>query len=431
MHDLPTRRIDPFGQKLHVAPWLLALILAVPGCGGAAPTQAPAAKVSDSSAPAIEDPEVHVIEVTLQSWPRTVRVQGTLIEDEYALLGAKVAGRVKSVKIDIGSSVKTGQVIAELETDEFDLRVQQAEAQVAQARASVGLKGAVPDEQLEPNKAPPVQQEQALLDEARLNVQRVKSLAGKGVVTQEEIQSREAALRVAEARYRSALNSVQEQIALLKLRRSELAMAHQNRRDAVLTAPFDGTIQETRVAPGSYVNVGQPIAALVRTSPLRFRAGVPERSAVGVVVGQTVKMTLEGVAQPLTAQISRISPALDVSSRALIIEADVDNSQNALRTGLFAEAEILVNEGEQTLAVPATSVTTFGGVEKVWVVAENQARPQLVRLGRRDADRVEVLLGLEAGQLIMTHGDQGREGMVRAVHAPPVRAGDAGSQLGG
>jgi membrane fusion protein (multidrug efflux system) len=169
----------------------------------------------------------------------------------------------------------------------------------------------------------------------------------------------------------------------------------------------------------------------VRTSPLRFRAGVPERSAVGVAVGQTVKMALEGVVQPRTAKISRISPALDVSSRALIIEADVDNKDNSLRTGLFAEAEILVDENEQTLAVPATSVTTFGGVEKVWIVVENQARPQLVRLGRREADRVEVLLGLEAGQLIMTHGDQGREGVVRAVHAPPVQAGGAGSQLGG
>jgi RND family efflux transporter MFP subunit len=430
MPDLPMRRIDLKKRLLRaVAPWLAAL-LSLPGCGGrpTAPATTPAA---DAPASKVAEAEVYVVQVALQSWPRTVRVQGSLIEDEYALLGAKVAGRVKNVLIDIGSTVKAGQVIAELETDEFDLRVQQAEAQVAQARASVGLRGNVPDEQLEPTKAPPVQQEQALLDEARLNVQRVKSLVGKGVVTQEEIQSREAALRVAEARYRSSLNAVQEQIALLKLRRSELALAHQNRQDAVLTAPFDGTIQEVRVAPGSYVNIGQPIAALVRTSPLRFRAGVPERSAVGVAVGQTVRMNLEGVAEPIIAQISRISPALDLSSRALIIEADVDNSAHKLRTGLFAEAEILVNEQDQTLAVPATSVTTFGGVEKVWVVADNQARPQLVRLGRRDGDRVEVRQGLEAGQWIMTNGDQGREGVVRAVDSPPARGGDGGSQLGG
>ncbi len=399
------------------------------GCGHSEPTKDP----SPAAKPAVSAgaPEVRVVEASLQTWPKTVRVQGTLIEDEYALLGAKVAGRVKDIQVDIGTPVRAGQIVAELEADEFDLRVQQAEAQVAQARASLGLRPNVPDEKLEPSRAPPVQQEMALLDEARLNVQRVKNLAGRGVVTQEEIQSREAAQRVAEARYRSALNNVQEEIALLKLRRSELAMANQNRQDAVLKAPFDGVIQETRVAPGNYVNVGQPIAALVRTSPLRFRAGVPERSAVGVAVGQTVQMNLEGIAQPVVAQISRISPALDVSSRALIIEADVENQNNQFRTGLFAEAEILVDDGSRALAIPASSVTAFGGVEKVWIVSDNEAHPQQIRIGRREGERVEVLSGLEPGQLILTHGEQGREGMVRAIREPAARAGDAASQLGG
>ncbi len=426
MGELPMRLFD---RSRH---WLPAACLAlatcqVLGCGRADPGLG----ASDSSSSSADEPEVHVVEVGLQSWPRTVRVQGTLIEDEYALLGVKVAGRVKAVRVDIGTPVTAGQVVAELETDEFELRVQQAEAQVSQARASVGLKPGVPDEDLDPTKAPPVQQEQALLDEARLNVQRVKSLAGRGVVTQEEIQSREAALRVAEARYRSSLNSVQEQIALLKLRRSELALANQNLQDAVLKAPFDGAIQETRVAPGSYVNVGQPVAALVRTSPLRFRAGVPERSAIGVMVGQPVQIMLEGVSRPLVAPIARISPALDVSSRALIIEADLENEDNRLRTGLFAEAEILVDDGGQALAIPASCITAFGGVEKVWVVADQQARPQAVRIGRRDNRRVEILSGLEPGQTVITHGDQGREGLVRAIQDPPAQAGGAGAQLGG
>jgi RND family efflux transporter MFP subunit len=426
MCDLLKRPTGRCGYACILAGCLVGL---APGCGRSEPATAPSA----AAEPAISanEPEVRVVEAALQTWPKTVRVQGTLIEDEYALLGAKVAGRVKAIRVDIGTPVSAGQIVAELETDEFDLRVQQAEAQVAQARAGLGLKPDVPDENLEPSKAPPVQQEIALLEEARLNVQRVKNLAGRGVVTQEEIQSREAAQHVAEARYRSALNNVQEEIALLKLRRSELAMANQNRLDAVLRAPFDGVIQETRVAPGSYVNVGQPIAALVRTSPLRFRAGVPERSAVGVAVGQSVRMSLEGIAEPVVAQISRISPTLDVSSRALIIEADVQNQDNQFRTGLFAEAEILVDDGSRALAIPASSVTAFGGVEKVWIVSDNEAHPQQIRIGRREGERVEVLSGLEPGQSILTHGEQGREGMVRAVREPAAPAGDAASQLGG
>jgi RND family efflux transporter MFP subunit len=372
------------------------------------------------------------VEATLQPWPRIVRAQGTLIEDEFALLGAKVAGRVRKVLVDIGSSVKEGQPVAELDTEDFDLMVQQAEAQVLQARAGVGLKSGVPDDQLDPMKAPPVLQEWAMLEEARYNVDRVKGLVGKGIMTQEEIQARESALRVAEARYASSLNAVQGQIALLKLRRSELALAMQNRLDAVLKAPFVGIIQETHVAPGSYVSVGQPVAALVRTNPLRFRAGIPERTAIGVSVGQPLTLVLEGQPESLKTRISRISPALDVSSRSLIIEADIENPDGNLRTGLFAEAEILVDADQKVLAVPARSIVSFGGVEKVWTVVDSKAQPRQVRTGRRDDKLIEVLSGLKPGELVLTNGELGREGVVKAVRDNPDSAGgDRAALIGG
>ncbi|REK13095.1 MAG: efflux RND transporter periplasmic adaptor subunit [Planctomycetota bacterium] len=410
--------------------WATLLCLAVlAGCNRHVAEKAPPKK-----APAAEPEQtVQVVEAKLQPWPSVVRAQGTLIEDEYALLGAKVAGRVKEVLVDIGTSVSEGQTVAVLDDEEFDLKVQQAEAQVAQARATLGLKQGVPDDKLDPLRAAPVLQERAMLEEARFNVQRVKGLIGKGIVTQEEIQARESAQRVAEARFAAALNSVQEQIALLKLRRSELALAVQNRQDAELKAPFVGIIQETHVAPGSYVNVGQPVAALVRTDPLRFRAGVPERSAMGVAVGQPIRILLEGQVQPVEARISRISPALDVSSRALMIEADIDNTAGRLRTGLFAEAEILVDADQQVLAVPASSVVSFGGVEKVWAVKDNQAEPRQIRVGRRQGEIVEVIEGLEAGEMIVYEGDQGREGVVRAVRQPSedLPSGDRAALSGG
>ena len=399
------------------------------GCG----SQEPAAPtVAAPAAAAGPEKSVGVVEATLQPWPRIVRAQGTLIEDEYALLGAKVAGRVMKVLVDVGTPVQAGQPVAELDTSDFKLLVQQAEAQVLQARAAVGLKEGVPDDQLNPMKAAPVLQEWAMLEEAKFNVDRVKSLAGKGILTQEEIQARESALRVADARYASSLNAVQGQIALLKLRRSELAMAQQNLEDAVLKAPFLGIIQETHVAPGSYVNVGQPVAALVRTNPLRFRAGIPERSSVGVSVDQPLTLLLEGQAEPIKARISRISPALDVGSRALIIEADVENADGRLRTGLFAEADILVDADQKALAVPVRSIVSFGGVEKVWTVVESKAEPRQIRTGRREGDLVEVLSGLEAGDLVLSNGEQGREGVVNAVRDDPnLPRSDRAALLGG
>jgi RND family efflux transporter MFP subunit len=392
---------------------LLSLLAATFGAGGCSRHVGP--PVVDAQANTAAEPSgeaLNAVEAALRPWPYTVRVQGTLIEDESAELGAKVAGRIKEVMVDLGTRVDEGQPVARLDTEEFDLRVQQAEAQVAQARATLGLKGNTPDDKLDPTKAAPVLQEMALLEEARLNFNRVRGASGKAVFTQEEIQTRQAALHVAEARYSSSLNAVQEQVALLALRRSELALAVQNQHDAVLKAPFVGIIQQKHVAPGSYVSVGQPVVMLMRIDPLRFRAGVPERAAVGVSVGQTVKIFLDGQPAPIEVKISRISPALDLSSRALMIEADVENGESRWRSGLFAEGEILVDAQQQALTVPVSSVVAFGGVEKVWTVKGDKAEPRPVRIGRRDARFVEILGGLSAGDVVLSDGRQGREGVV-------------------
>ncbi|MBI2827535.1 MAG: efflux RND transporter periplasmic adaptor subunit [Planctomycetia bacterium] len=410
---------------------LLAGLLAVgSGCGRrAAPVDAKPATAEGPLA------TLTVVDVTPRVWPQTVRIQGTLVEDESAALGAKVSGRVREVLVELGTRVDKGQPIARLDTEEFDLRVKQAEAQVAQARASLGLKGDARDEDLDPREAAPVLQELALLEDARLNVERAHRLTGRAgltqaVLTQEEVQARESALRVAEARHAAALNSVHEHQALLALRRAELALAQQNREDAILKAPFVGVIQQRHVAPGSYVTVGQMVVTLVRIDPLRFRAGVPERAATGLALGQKVRIFLEGVPDPIEARIDRISPALDVSSRALVIEADVKNAGDRWRSGLFAEGEIVFDARQQALAVPVTSVVTFGGMEKVWIVKDDKAAPRPVRIGRREGRFLEVLGGLQAGDVVLSNGQQGREGIVRVRREGADNSDDHAALLG-
>ncbi|HEY2893180.1 MAG TPA: efflux RND transporter periplasmic adaptor subunit [Pirellulales bacterium] len=417
--------------RSRCASWALigcCAALAAAGCHRTEPPGETPQAANRAEQPA--EQAVNVVEAGLRPWPRIVRVQGTLSEDESAQLGVKVAGRVKEVLVDLGSKVALGQPIAKLDTEEFDLKVRQAEAQVAQARATLGLKGNTLDDKVDPQKASPVLQELAMLEDARLNVNRAHRFTEKSVFTQEEVQARESTLRVAEARHVSALNAVHEQIAILALRRAELALTIQNRKDAIIKAPFDGIVHERHVAPGSYVSIGQPVATLVRISPLRFRAGVPERSVMGVTVGQPIRLLLEAQPQPLEAKISRISPLLDLSSRALAIEADIDNSSETWRAGLFAEAEILVDPSQQALAVPARSVVAFGGVEKVWIVKDNHCSPRPVRTGRRSAEYVEIIHGLEPGELVVVEGPLGREGVVRAQRQTPAARQDQAAILG-
>lgn len=379
------------------------------GCDWHAAAGPPAADAPAPSAP----PVVRTVAVALHSWPTTVRVQGSLVCDEEAVLGTKVAGRVEAIHVDRGTPVQEGQVLVELEPEEFALRVQLAEAQVNQVRAKLGLRSQDPDEKLDPVKSPPVVEVQALLTEERLKVDRVRNLIRQSAAAAEEAQRQEAALRVAEARYASALNAVEEQIALLRVRRSELALARQQQADAVIRAPFAGVVQARHVARGMYMQPGAPVVTLVRTDPLRFRCGVPEREARHVQVQEAVHLFVEGHSSPIPARVTRISPALTLSNRSLTIEADVPNPDGALRAGLFAQADIVVDHEARTVAVPAAAVTEFAGVEKVWLVRHGKAEERRVQTGRRNDGLVEILSGLAIGDVVVADASQGRAGPVQ------------------
>lgn len=386
---------------------LICLCLGLAGCEPSSAHDAPVRGSDAASAAGVE-----VTQAQLSPWPLKVRVQGSLIGDEEAVIGAKVAGRVREVLVDRGVPVTQGQVVACLEPEEFELQVRQAEAQVAQVRAKLGLEPGEPDEKLDPLKAPPVVQEQALLEEALFLVERARGLISQRAIAMEEFQKHEMAYRVAKARHATALNTVDEQIALLGLRRVELALAKQHQADARITAPFQGIVQERQIARGVYLQAGQPVVTLVRTDPLRFQAGVPEREAARVRVGQVVTLYAEGQEEPITAQVTRVCPALDPNSRTLVIEADVPNPDNRQRAGVFAQADIVVDPAARVLAVPETAVSEFAGVEKVWLVRDGRAAEQRVFPGRRGGGLVEILKGLSAGDAVVADARQGRAGPV-------------------
>ncbi len=382
---------------------LLLLPLAT-GCGGRTGAQ-PSTKGTEPVTAA-------VVTVKQEPWPQTIRIQGSLVADEESMIGSKVAGRLKDLKADRGSAVQQGQVLAELETEEFELHVRQATAQVEQIRAKLGLKPGEPDEKLDKKKAPPVVQEQALLEEARSNVERVRSLLRQNAGTVEELEKHEAALRVAEARHASACNTIEEQIALLGLRRAELALAKQHLADAIIRAPFAGIVQERHTSRGVYVQVGDSIVTVVRIDPLRFKGGVQERDAAQVQVDGTLRIHVEGVAEPLAARVTRISPALDLMNRSLVIEADVPNPQGQMRAGLFAQGDIVVDAQARVLAVPESAVSEFAGVEKVWLLKDRSAQERRVLTGRRERGLVEILDGLSAGDRVLADAERGRPGPV-------------------
>ena len=408
----------PLATFAHLATCFL-VGLAGPGCHREAASETPSQEAAATPL------EVKVARVAYQSWPRVVRVQGSLVAEENVVVGAKVAGRVKQVPIDLGSVVRRGDLLAALDTEELELKVKQAEAQREQVRAKLGLKQGQKEDDLDRAGVPAVRQEKALWDQAQDNLRRAEKLREKQAIAIEEIQQRQAAVAVAEAKHLAALNDVEEQIAQVGVRREELALARQVLEDSKVPAPFNGVVEHRHVTAGAYVRVGDPIVSLVRVDPLRFRAGVPEREATRIRQKQPATITVEGEPAPIRVAVSRISPALDLASRSLTVEADVPNPGLRLRVGLFAEAEIVVDPDAQALAVPAAAVREFAGVEKVWLVRDGKAEEKIVQTGRRDAGRVEILQGLSPGDTIIPDAQTGRRGPVVAEGPSPSRAAEA------
>ncbi|MFV0442727.1 MAG: efflux RND transporter periplasmic adaptor subunit [Planctomycetaceae bacterium] len=387
------------------------LWLAMTGCQGES-RSSPAGGGPSKSNPPLPQVETAVIQVEPIVWPRLVRAQGTLVADEQAVVGAKVPGRVAEVHVDLGQSVKAGTELISLDREDLRLEIEQADAQLQQARAAVGLAVEAPLASLNPLSAPPVREAQAVLDEARTKRARIERLHAQNAITDTEWQQAVAAEKVAAAQLASATNSVNEKIALIYVRVAELALARQRFTDAAMPAPFDGLVLERHVAPGSYVQTGQAVVTLVRINPLRFQGTLPERYARDVRIGQEVHLLVNGDDIDRTARINRISPALDLASRALLFEADIDNADGRLRAGLFGEADVVLDPEQTALVVRSSVLSEFAGMEKVWKVVDGKSVEQRVQIGGRRGDLVEVLDGLQAGDRVLLDGESGKPARV-------------------
>jgi membrane fusion protein, multidrug efflux system len=294
------RRLKPQSRSafdIGIGLWLAVITFA--GCSR--PAAQPVADATPAEAPVLK---AEVFTVISRPWPTLVQVPGSLFADETADVGAKVAGRVAKVGVELGDTVTTGQPLASLDLHELELQVTQAQAQLEQSRAAVGLAPNDPVEKLNPENSPPVREARAVLDEAQTKSERWKQLRKQNAVTEADAEAVIAAEQVAAAKYSSSLNGVREKIALIGVREAELGLAKQHLAEAVITAPFDGMVVERHVAPGTYVQIGDMIATIVRTDPLHFRGMMPERHARRLAVGQEVELHVESVTDPRRVHVT-------------------------------------------------------------------------------------------------------------------------------
>ena len=367
--------------------------------------------------------EVRLAPVAPATFEEVIEVSGTLAADDQVLLATKVPGRLATIEIDMASPVKQGQLIAQIETTDYEFGVQQAQAALGQARAQLGLSAAGRVGQLDVETTAVVRQAQATLEEARANATRLDKLAEEGLTPQADVESARATLLRAEASLDSAREEVRLRQAQVRQRESELAIARQRLEDTAIRSPLDGFVQARRASRGEYLAAGAPVAEVVRIDPLRLRLAVPEREATGLRSGQGVRVRVPGQtarspSEEYAGVVARLAPSLDAQSRSLLIEADIKNPGN-LRPGNFVQARIIVGE-RRALTVPQSSVVTFAGLQKVILVDGGKAVERQVTTGNTQGDRVEIVTGVREGEQVVDAPGALQQGQsVRAAEGSP------------
>lgn len=369
------------------------LAAAAAGCGDGSSAAEPRSGGRKAAAPV----DVTLVPAETAAFERAVVVTGTLAAEDEVTLSFKVAGRVAETLVDLGSPVKAGDLVARLDPTDFDLRIAQAAAAVEQARVRLGLPAEGDDDSIALLETSVVRQAKATLEESRAERDRSRSLFEQKLISQSDFDTSQASYLVAESRYQDALEEGAIRQAIVAQRRSDLALARQQRKDAELRSPLDGAVRMRHVSAGEYVTVGAPVFTVVRTRPLRLRLAVPERESHGIAAGLDVRLRVEADEREYAGVIARVSPSISVPDRTLMVEAEIPNDEGALRPGSFARATIRVGDDDRAVAVPESALVAFAGIEKVFLEKEGKAVERRVLTGRRSNGRVEIVRGLEAG----------------------------------
>ncbi|MCZ2155838.1 MAG: efflux RND transporter periplasmic adaptor subunit [Bryobacterales bacterium] len=345
--------------------------------------------------------KVHLAAASLGHISRTVEVNGTLAVQDQVSVAFKVAGRIDRLPVDLGDTVKEGQLLASLDKTDFLLAVEQADAALQQARARLGLTANQTESHVVIERAPLVVQAKAALEESRLSRERAQQMFDQKLISKADFDTAVANFQISDGRYQDAVEEIRNRQATLAQRKTELELARQHLADTELRAPIAGAILSRDGSVGQYVAPGTSVVTIVRMSPLRLQLPVPERAASGVRLGQSIAITLDNDTHTYSGVVSRLSPAIDPANRTLLVEATIPNESGRLKPGSFVKASLVTKAAELALFVPESALVVFAGIEKVFLVQNGRAEERLVRSGRRSDGQVEIVEGLKAGDRVV------------------------------
>jgi RND family efflux transporter MFP subunit len=354
---------------------LLCSLLALAACSSSEKKS----KSAQTAAPP-PPPQVKVARAEGRTIARTISITGSLLPDESVNLSFEVAGTLAKAYTDFGRPVKKGEVLAELDRREISLQLERTRAALAQALARIGLTPAQVD--TNPESTPAIRQAQALADDARSKFENAQRLVKTGDIARERFTELEKAYNAREAALQATRDDLRTQLAVVQGLRADVRLSEKRLSDTTLRAPFDGAVTQRLISPGQYIKENTAVLTIVKPSPLRLRADIPESGVAEVRLGTTLTFTTDAApGAHFRAAVRELNPALDPKSRSLTAEARLLDHDARLRPGMFVQVELVLSRAAQVVAVPKDALYSVAGLTKVFgvrdgVVTEYKVQPQ-------------------------------------------------------
>jgi len=294
---------------------------------------------------------VESAEVTASAMESSVTAVGTIIAEASATLRAEVPGQIKAVHFREGQRVAQGDRLFSIEATVLEAEVNEARANVARSESAFT---------------------------------RAQELHAKRLISGTDYDAARANYDVDRARLLSS------QARLSK---------------TVVRAPFDGFVGLRRINVGDYATIGQELVDLVQLDPLRVDFSVPETLLPKVLPDLPIEIRVDAYpGDVFTGTIAAVSPQSDVQGHSMEVRANLPNGELKLRPGLFVRVKVSLGVKEDAMLIPEQAIWPIGQNKTVYVVEDGKAYQRIVMLGERQPGAVEIISGLEFGEVIVTAG---------------------------
>jgi multidrug efflux pump subunit AcrA (membrane-fusion protein) len=360
---------------------------------------------------------VEVLLLQRGSLDRRLQLTGTVVPEAQVDVFSKVSGILEEIEVEQGDRVKSNQVIAVVEREEREAKLQESRAALDVLRAGWAQMetGARPEEISQAEEL--VRQTEARWRNSVENYNRLKTLKERDFISQQRLDEAMLQVTINEAEHNSAKEKLtlmrkgarqEDRDALLaQIRQAEatVKLAEINLKNATIRAPISGITSERFLDRGAFVTTTTPLIRIVAMDVVKVVVHVVEGELAQIRPGSNAEIRVDTYPDELfRGSVVRISPTVDPQSRAAEVEILVDNYDHRLKPGMFARASLIVQRRDGVLLLSKDSLLRQKGASRVFVHDKGKASLKEIMLGLQGEQYVEVLRGLQEGDEIIVAG---------------------------